>query len=81
VTSIEKTGELEVTVRFSEPDVLFDRLLATPVGVVGSKKFIEKAGAAYGTPSAGVLCTGPFQLERWNPGSSIELVRILERLN
>lgn len=73
VSAIEVTGEHEVTVRFSQPDSLFERMLATAAGVVGSKSFVEAAGDSYGTASGGVMCTGPFSLQSWKSGSKIVL--------
>lgn len=75
VEAITATGPLEVTIKLRQPDMLLDRLMSTPVGYVGKKSFIEAAGAAYGTPSTGVMCTGPFKLGVWNPGQDITLDR------
>ncbi|MBC9936424.1 MULTISPECIES: ABC transporter substrate-binding protein [unclassified Leucobacter] len=73
VGAIEVTGEHEVTVRFTQPDSLFERMLATAAGIVGSKSFVENAGEAYGTASGGIMCTGPFSLKSWQSGSKIVL--------
>lgn len=75
VKEIAVTGPMEVTIRLTQPDVLFDELMSTPVGYVGKKSFIENAGADYGTAGGGVMCTGPFQLGAWNPGQDITLTR------
>lgn len=71
VESIEVTGDLEVTVSFSQPDSLFERMLATAAGIIGQQAYTEEAGEAYGTASGGIMCTGPFMFKSWNPGSSI----------
>lgn len=71
VASIDATGPLEVTVKFAQPDALFERMLATTAGVVGSRSFVEEAGEAYGTSQGGIMCTGPFKFESWQPGSRI----------
>lgn len=73
VQSITVTGDREVTVRFTQPDAIFERMMATAAGVIGKRQFIESAGTGYGTASGGIMCTGPFTLDTWNPGSSIEL--------
>ncbi|MFT4232184.1 MAG: ABC transporter substrate-binding protein, partial [Leucobacter sp.] len=73
VESIEATGDREVTVRFSEPDALFERMLATAAGIIGSKAYVEQAGDAYGTASGGIMCTGPFAFDSWKSGSKIVL--------
>ncbi|UOQ61816.1 ABC transporter substrate-binding protein [Leucobacter rhizosphaerae] len=74
VSSIEATGPSEVTVRFSQPDSLFERMLATAAGVIGKQSFVESAGEAYGTSSGGIMCTGPFAFDSWNSGSKISMV-------
>ncbi len=75
VASIEKTGELEVTVKLRRPDAVFNRMMATPAGVIGERRFVEARGRRYGTPKGGIMCTGPFSLADWKPGTSIELKR------
>lgn len=73
VKSIEVTGDREVTVSFSQPDSLFERMMATAAGIIGSKKYVEHAGATYGTASGGIMCTGPFTFDSWQPGSKLTM--------
>jgi len=73
VASIKKTGPLQVTIRFRQPDSAFLPALAGIAGVVNQKAFTEKAGKAYGTPGGGVMCTGPFELAKWQPGESVTI--------
>ncbi|SEL66323.1 peptide/nickel transport system substrate-binding protein [Blastococcus sp. DSM 46786] len=75
VESVEATGPLEVTVRLTQPDVLFNQMMAVAGGVVGKKEFIEQAGQDHGTPDGGLMCTGPFELEDWSKGESITLTK------
>lgn len=75
VASIEATSEREVTVRFEQPDALFERMLATAAGIVGSRSFTERAGETYGTSQGGIMCTGPFKYVSWQPGSKIVMQR------
>lgn len=75
VASIEKTGDMEVTVTLKQPDSLFNQYMATSPGTVESKAFLEQAGADYGNPSTGVNCTGPFAFDSWKSGQSITLTR------
>lgn len=75
VASIEKTGEHQVTVHLTSPDYLFNEELATFAGVVVQQKFAEEAGDGFGTPETGVMCTGPFQFEKWTQGQSITVSR------
>ncbi len=73
VESIEVTGDLEVTVRFTQPDSLFERMLATAAGIIGEQAYVEEAGEAYGTPNGGIMCTGPFAFDSWEAGSKISM--------
>lgn len=75
VASIDRTGELEVTVKLRRPDAIFNRMMATPAGVIGQQAFVESRGRRYGTPKGGIMCTGPYSLEDWKPGTSITLRR------
>ncbi|MFG2875449.1 ABC transporter substrate-binding protein [Streptomyces sp. NPDC048337] len=74
VTSVTKSGPLQVTVKLKKPDSQFPQYMATAAGVVASKAGVEAAGKDYGT-TGGLACTGPFQLGTWNKGQSIELDR------
>ena len=75
VSSIEATGPHQVTVRFSEPDALFEQAMATAAGAVSEQAFTEKAGEDFGTPQTGVMCTGPFAFAKWEPGRDLALTR------
>ncbi|SEM51197.1 ABC transporter substrate-binding protein [Streptacidiphilus jiangxiensis] len=73
VTSITRTGPLQVTVKLKHPDAVFPQYMATAAGVVASEKGIKAAGANWGSGS--LDCTGPFKLGAWNKGQSLELDR------
>ena len=73
VASITATGPMQVTVELTKPDVVFNQMMATPAGAVAEQAFVEAAGADYGTPDGGVMCTGPYKLESWSGGSSLTL--------
>lgn len=75
VESVEQTGEREVTVQLNAPDALFSQAMATAAGAIVSQDFAEAAGKSFGTPQGGLMCTGPFVLDAWNAGKSIELVK------
>lgn len=75
VSAIEKTGPLEVTVRFKIPDVQFVPDLAGVPGAIIQQKFATEAGPAFGTPSGGLMCTGPFKLGAWQSGQRITIER------
>ncbi|MEV6342691.1 ABC transporter substrate-binding protein [Actinoplanes sp. NPDC051851] len=75
VKSIEKTGDLQVTVKFTTPDVQFIPDLAGTPGAIVEEKYATAKGKAFGTASGGVMCTGPFQLDDWQSGQKIVLKR------
>ncbi|MFD0415052.1 ABC transporter substrate-binding protein [Streptomyces sp. NPDC127108] len=74
VTSVRRTGALQVTVKLKKPDSQFPQYMASAAGVVASKAGVEAAGRDYGT-SGGLACTGPFTLGTWHKGQSVELDR------
>jgi peptide/nickel transport system substrate-binding protein len=75
VTSIEQTGDREVTVTLSVPGSQFNLAMGGAAGVVESAATLAAAGADYGNSSGGVNCTGPFRLADWKSGESITLER------
>lgn len=75
VGSIEKTGPLEVTVRFKKPDVQFIPDMAGVPGAIVQQKYATKAGPAFGTASGGLMCTGPFRIGAWQSGQRITIER------
>jgi peptide/nickel transport system substrate-binding protein len=74
VDSIEATSPSEVTITLTEPDYWLQGELSSMPGVVTAKAFTEAAGAEYGTPAGGVMCTGPFVLDSWATGDRIRVV-------
>ncbi len=75
VQSVEKTGDRQVTVRLTQPDALFEQAMSSAAGAIVSKAAAEAAGEQFGTPQGGLMCSGPFQLESWEPGKAINLVK------
>lgn len=74
VESIEASGPLEVTVTFSQHDAQFVNALAGPAGYVFQEAFTTSVGEEkIGTPTGGIMCTGPFAFTEWNAGDSIVL--------
>jgi peptide/nickel transport system substrate-binding protein len=71
VASIEATGPAEVTIALTAPDFWLEGELSSMPGIVLSKAFTEAAGAAYGTPEGGVMCTGAYVFESWATGDRI----------
>ncbi|MET9604303.1 ABC transporter substrate-binding protein [Streptomyces sp. NPDC006512] len=75
VTSVDRTGPLEVTVTLSQPDSTFNKYLAASPGTVESAATLAKSGKDYGNPRTGVNCTGPFSFGSWTSGQSLTLKR------
>ncbi|GGT19367.1 ABC transporter substrate-binding protein [Nonomuraea spiralis] len=75
VASITASGPMEVTVRLRRPDSQFNQWMATSAGTVVNPRAVKAEGRDYGSPDAGVDCTGPFRLGTWRKGESIELDR------
>lgn len=73
VKSIDMTGPLEVTVRLTKPDAVFNQEMATSSGTIESAATLAKAGKDYGSPKGGVNCTGPFSFGTWASGQSLTL--------
>jgi peptide/nickel transport system substrate-binding protein len=64
-----------VTVTVPHFNSVIENYFATPAFTVVSKAYAEKAGKAFGTAAGGVMCTGPYKLEKWQSGQSITLTR------
>jgi peptide/nickel transport system substrate-binding protein len=75
VKSVRATGPYELTVKLSRPDTLFRYAGAILVGGVASRKFIEQHGKKAGTPSVGMVGTGPFKFVSWKRGQEVVLER------
>ena len=73
VKSITATGPLQVTVTFKKPDSLFLFEMATFVGMVQEKRFAERAGSKLGSAAGKIMCSGPYELTSWTPGSGMTL--------
>ncbi|MEU5046297.1 ABC transporter substrate-binding protein [Streptomyces griseorubiginosus] len=73
VDSIKATAANQVTVTFKQPDEMFTSELANVA--VMKKSFAEKAGSKLGTPAGGLMCSGPFKLDKWTSGDSITMSR------
>lgn len=73
VEKIDATSPSEVTIDFSQHDSAFRNTLVTVAGEILQRDFTEEAGADIGTPSTGVMCSGPYQFVKWTSGDSITL--------
>jgi peptide/nickel transport system substrate-binding protein len=75
VKSITATGPYQVTVKLSKPDALFPEEMANIASDVGEASYVKREGAKYGTPSGGIMCSGPFRFVSWTPGQSITIAK------
>lgn len=73
VESVTATDPSTVVIRMTQSDVGFYEMLATPLAQIVQKDFVEAAGDQYGSPAGGVMCTGPYIVSKWTPGSNIVL--------
>ncbi|WP_341936195.1 ABC transporter substrate-binding protein [Microbacterium sp. LWO14-1.2] len=75
VAAISAISDTEVAIDFSAPDATFLPTMVGVGGVVMEKAFSENAGEALGTPAGGLMCSGPFEISKWNVGTDIRLVK------
>ena len=75
IANVEATGEYEVTITLSSPYGSMLNTLAMPMFAIASPTAIEEAGSAYGTPSVGFSCTGPYEFVEWVSDDHITLTR------
>ena len=71
--SAKQTGADQVTLKLKKPNELVKGMMASGLGAVIEKAYAEKAGAKYGTPGGGIMCSGPFKFKSWESGSQITL--------
>ncbi len=75
VKSITATDDLTVQVKLTQPDVAFNKFMATAGGTIVEQAFVEEQGDKFGSSDGGLMCTGPFVLKNWTPGDSITVER------
>jgi peptide/nickel transport system substrate-binding protein len=75
VTSIAATGPDEVQVKLKQPDYWLDGELSGMPGVVVEKAYVQAKGRAFGTPTGGTMCTGPFKVKHWKAGADLTVAR------
>ena len=75
VSSVEATGDYEVTFVLRESNGSFLNTLAMSMFTFASPAAIEEFGTAYGTPEVGYVCTGPFTFGEWISDDRVVLNR------
>jgi peptide/nickel transport system substrate-binding protein len=73
VKSITATGLYQVTVKFKRPDSLFLFEMSSFSGMIQEKRFAEHAGSKLGTAAGKIMCSGPYELTSWTPGTGMTL--------
>jgi len=81
IESVEKTGDYSYTIHLSQPDANLMNVLANPIGVLVQKAFTESAGDSFGKPDGGLMCTGPYKLDKWNVGQNIQVSKYADYWN
>ena len=75
VESIEATAPDTVTIKLTKPDYTLEGELASIPGLIVQKEFAETAAEAFGTPDAGVMCSGSYTNSGWTVGEGMTLTR------
>lgn len=75
ITSIEKTGDMQVTLTLEQIDPQLEYRLAGGAGIIMDKDVIEGQGQDFGTAGSQDACSGPFTVEEWDAGSSLTIAR------
>jgi peptide/nickel transport system substrate-binding protein len=71
VRSVVATGKYQVTLHFSHPDELVEKEMPSFASAIFEKKQAIHAGSKFGSAQGGIMCSGPYELTKWTPGSSI----------
>ncbi len=72
ITDVQATGEYEVVFTLSQALPAFLNNLAMPMFAIHSPSAIMANGEAYGTPTVGYSCTGPYKFVSWE--SDVQVV-------
>ena len=74
VKSIAATGSDQVTITLKQPDYWLEGELSSMPGIIIQKSYALKEGKNYGTPSGGIMCTGPYEFKSWTAGAGVTAV-------
>jgi len=74
VKSITATGAGQVTISLKQPDYWLEGELSSMPGIIVQKRYAQKEGKNYGTPSGGIMCTGPYEFQSWTAGGGVTAV-------
>jgi peptide/nickel transport system substrate-binding protein len=71
VKSIAASSPSTVTIALSKPDYWLQGELSSMPGIVVEKAYGEREGRKLGTPGGGIMCSGPYEVKKWIPGTSL----------
>jgi peptide/nickel transport system substrate-binding protein len=75
VQSINATGPNEVTIKLTKPDYWLIGELASIPAMIIEKSFALAQGSKYGTVAGKIMGTGAYQLQSWQTGVAVVMVR------
>jgi len=78
VQSIQVTGEYQVTLKLSEPDVVLLSVLSDRAGMMSAPKAVQEAGERYDRMPVG---TGPWRMDSWLDAEKITYSRFAGHWN
>jgi peptide/nickel transport system substrate-binding protein len=73
VKDMKATDDTHVKITFKVHDGDFLNSISGPAGRIMEASSIAKLGKNLGTPKGGLMCTGPFELDKWTPGQSVTI--------
>lgn len=76
VVSMEQTGDDQITVTTTQPDAIFLQAMAGDGGIIWNPRVIEAEGDNFGSPSSASACSGPYEIESWEPGSQLTITKV-----
>jgi peptide/nickel transport system substrate-binding protein len=71
VRSIRADGPQTVVIDLKQPDYWLTGELSQMAGVVYEKAFAQREGKQFGTPQGLTMCSGPYEVKKWIPGTSL----------
>jgi peptide/nickel transport system substrate-binding protein len=71
VKSIVATSPSVVTITLTKPDFWLQGELSSMPGIVVEKAYAEREGKKFGTPQGLTMCSGPYEVKKWVPGTSL----------
>lgn len=75
VDSVKATSDKVVTITLKNPDYALQGELSSIPGLIVQKAQAEKAKEAFGTPDAGVMCSGSYTNSGWTVGEGMTVTR------